>query len=112
MMMSVLPVATVPIAAMGHADVINVFFVKRRNQCMSLLWIWTIVQIWIDVPLHWTDACASLEGTSATPYEPEMASKASSPIDHTEKIKMMMASKDNKGKYADDNEEGHFIFLV
>jgi hypothetical protein len=33
----VLPVATVPIAAMGHADVINVFFAKRRIQCMSLL---------------------------------------------------------------------------
>jgi hypothetical protein len=41
-----------------------------------------------------------------------MASKAPSPVDHTEKMKMMMASKDNKAKYADDIEEGHFIFLV
>jgi hypothetical protein len=85
MMISALLVATVLIAAMCHADVINVCHYYE---------IWTVVQIWDITFLHWTVVHTSLEWTSVTPYKLEMASKTSSPYPSiTEKRKMMMASK-------------------
>jgi hypothetical protein len=50
--------------------------------------------------------CAHLlDWTSMTPYKSERASNATSPVDHTEKRKMIMASKDNKRKYVDGAKE-------
>jgi hypothetical protein len=40
-----------------------------------------------------------------TPYKSERASNTTSPVDHTEKRKMIMASKDNKRKYVDGAKE-------
>jgi hypothetical protein len=75
MMTSVFPIATVSIATMSQADVINVY-----RYCE----IRTIIRISSSVPLHCTVTCASLEWTLVTPYKPEMASKMTSLIDHRE----------------------------